>query len=68
MYIARTCLRNDRFIGKEAKKLLFTYNPPHTWLYMSHVMRKPVFAYVKSKAQISWELSVQLISAFVIDA
>ena len=32
---------------------------------MSHVMRKTVFAYAKTKAQISCAVTAQLISAFV---
>ena len=33
--------------------------------YMSHVMRKPFFAYAKTKTQISCAVTSQLISAFV---
>ena len=32
---------------------------------MSHVMRKPDFAYAKTKVQISFAVTAKLISAFV---
>ena len=33
--------------------------------FLSHIIRKPVFAYAKTKAQINCALTAQLISAFV---
>ena len=42
-----------------------TSNNPTVKHYMSHVMRKPVFAYAKTKTQISQAVSAWLISTFV---
>ena len=33
--------------------------------HLSHIMRKTFFAYGKTKTQISWAVTAQLISAFV---
>ena len=45
-------------------KALFS-SPLFSHIYLSPVMRKPVFAYAKTKTQISFAVTAKLISGFV---